>query len=73
MGVLNGTKLSRFSTGLTTVWCFCQVREEAKLEKEMEKAIKEEEKYRSLLAKANAEAEKAAGDKLDVLNQKIDA
>lgn len=48
-----------------------QMREEAKLQEEVESAIKEEEKYETLLAKAKAEAENAAGAKLSKLQEKI--
>jgi len=50
-----------------------QMREEAKFEQEMEKALKEEDKYNKLLEKAKADAEKAAGSKLDKLQEKIAA
>ncbi|AYV20502.1 DUF4041 domain-containing protein [Vibrio mediterranei] len=48
-----------------------QMREEAKLEKEMAKALKEEEQFEKMLKKAQEEAERASGDKLDKLLQKI--
>lgn len=48
-----------------------QMREESKFEQEMEKALKEEEKYNKLLEKAKSEAEKAAGAKLEKLQEKI--
>jgi len=48
-----------------------QMREEAKLEQELEKALKEEEKYNKLLEKAKADAEKSAGSKLEILQEKI--
>lgn len=48
-----------------------QMREEAKLEQEAEKARKEEESYQKLLSKAQKDAEKATGNKLDGLNDKI--
>ena len=48
-----------------------QMREEAKLEQEKEQAIKEEERFAKLLAKAKAQANKAAGDKLAELNEQI--
>lgn len=50
-----------------------QMREEAKFEQEMEKALREEEKYQKLLDKANADAEEAAGTKLDKLREKIES
>lgn len=48
-----------------------KMREEAKLEQEREKALKEEEKYNKLLEKAQRDAEKASGNKLDYLKEKI--
>lgn len=48
-----------------------QMREEAKFEQEMEKALKEEDKYNKLLEKAKADAELAAGSKLEKLQEKI--
>lgn len=48
-----------------------QMREETKFEQEMEKALKEEEKYNKLLEKAKTDAQKAAGSKLDKLQEKI--
>lgn len=48
-----------------------QMREEARLEQEAEKAFKEEEKYKKLLEKAKGEAEKSSGEKLDKLQEKI--
>jgi len=50
-----------------------QMREELKLEQEAQKALKEEEKYQKLLEKAKADAEKASGEKLLQLNEKIEA
>ena len=50
-----------------------QMREESKLEQEAQKALKEEEKYQKLLEKAKADAEKASGEKLLQLNDKIEA
>mgnify|MGYP000453314584 CR=1 FL=1 len=48
-----------------------EMREEAKLGQELEKALKEEEKYNKLLEKAKADAEKSAGSKLEMLQEKI--
>jgi hypothetical protein len=48
-----------------------QQQDEAKLQKELEKAIKEEDKYNRLLTKAKEEAQKATGDKLELLISKI--
>lgn len=48
-----------------------QMREEAKLERELEKTLKEEDKYNKLLEKAKSEAEKAAGSRLEKLNEQI--
>lgn len=48
-----------------------QMREEAKLEQEKQQAIKDEERFARLLAKAKEQANKAAGDKLDELNEQI--
>lgn len=48
-----------------------QHQEEVKLQKELEKAIKGEDKYNRLLAKAREEAQKATGEKLELLNSKI--
>jgi len=50
-----------------------QMREESKLEQEAQKALKEEEKYQKLLEKAKADVEKATGEKLLQLNEKIEA
>ncbi|SEH09356.1 Uncharacterised protein [Candidatus Venteria ishoeyi] len=47
------------------------MREEAKLERELEKTLKEEDKYNKLLEKAKSEAEKAAGSRLEKLNEQI--
>lgn len=48
-----------------------QMREETKLEQETDKALKEEQKYQKLLDKAKADANKAAGAKLETLQEKI--
>ncbi len=48
-----------------------QMREESALEREVEIAAKDEEKYQKLLFKANQEAEKSAGTKLEEVNEKI--
>ncbi len=48
-----------------------QMREESALEREADLAAKEEEKYQKLLSKANKEAEKAAGNRLEEVNEKI--
>jgi hypothetical protein len=48
-----------------------QMREEAQLLKEVDKALKEEDKYNKLLEKALLEAETAAGEKLQRLNETI--
>jgi len=48
-----------------------QMREEVKLEQELEKTINEEDKYNKLLEKTRADAEQAAGSKLDALHEKI--
>ncbi len=48
-----------------------QIREEALLENESIKAMKDEEKYQKLLDKAKLEAEKATGGRLEVLKEKI--
>ena len=50
-----------------------QIREEAKLQQEVEQTLKDEEKYQKLLDKAKVEAEKAAGSKLEKLKEKIKA
>jgi len=48
-----------------------QMREEAKFELELDKAQKEEDKLKNIIEKNRLEAEKAAGSKLDALNEKI--
>ncbi|WP_051219520.1 DUF4041 domain-containing protein [Oceanobacter kriegii] len=48
-----------------------QMREEAKLDQEREKALKEEERFAKLLAKAKEQANRAAGEKLAQLNEQI--
>lgn len=48
-----------------------QIREEVKLEKEMADAFKEEDKFQSLLDKANMQAQKSSGEKLLKLQEKI--
>ena len=48
-----------------------QMREEAKLEQEKEAALKEEERYQKMLDKAKADAQKASGEKLSELEEKI--
>ena len=47
------------------------MREEVKLEQEVEKTLKEEERYNKLLSKAKNEAEKSTGSELDSLNKEI--
>lgn len=49
-----------------------EMREAAKLEQDLEQAVKEEDRYDRLLAKARAEAEKASGSRLAALQEKID-
>jgi hypothetical protein len=49
-----------------------QMREELKLEQEAQKALKEEDKYQKLLEKAKSDVEKATGEKLLLLNEKIE-
>ena len=48
-----------------------QMREEEKLQEESEAAFKEEERYREMLEKAKADAEKSTGEKLAELQEKI--
>lgn len=48
-----------------------QMREDKMLEQETDEALKEEEKYQKLLDKAKADANKAAGAKLEALQKKI--
>ena len=48
-----------------------QIREEVKLEKEMADAFKEEDKFQSLLDKANMQAQKSSGEKLLKLQEQI--
>lgn len=48
-----------------------QMREEAKLEQEMDAALKEEDRYQKMLEKARKDAEKATGSKLVELEGKI--
>lgn len=48
-----------------------QMREEALLEKEMADSLKEESKYQNLLDKAKQQAEKANGEKLSALEERI--
>lgn len=48
-----------------------QMREEAKLGAELERAEKEEARYENMLAKAKEQAEKASGEKLDKLQLQI--
>lgn len=47
------------------------MREDKMLEQETDEALKEEEKYQKLLDKAKADANKAAGAKLEALQKKI--
>ncbi len=50
-----------------------QMKEDAKLEQEAEAAFKEEDRYQRLLEKAQKDAEKASGEKLSELEEKIAA
>ncbi len=50
-----------------------QMREEAKLEQEVAKALKDEERAKTALDKAQEQARLAVGDELDALNAKIES
>ncbi len=50
-----------------------QMREETRLQKEFETSLNEEKKYQKLLNKAKLDAEKSAGQKLEKLQDKINA